>query len=246
MVEPTTQMKSPIFVALDVDNYQKAIAIAENVREFVGGFKVGPRLLIKYGPEIIKVLSDWGSVFVDNKYHDIPSTVVSAVSATLDSGATFVTVHASNGKDCLKQLSELEQEYSKKRFVKILAVTVLTSFENTSLPPNWKSQNVSDHVMDLASSAMEAGVTGLVCSGEELKTLRKRFPEAFIVTPGIRMPDGELNDQKRVLTPNLAIEEGASAIVVGRPIIEAINPRLAAKQFYDSLREVSDLRLQKD
>lgn len=228
-------MNKPIFVALDVDSEERAKLLAKEVQSYVGGFKLGPRLLIKYGPGLIQELSEYGEVFVDNKYFDIPSTVVSAVRSTFEAGATFVTVHACNGRECLLQLAELERELNQKRSFKILAVTVLTSFNTQNKPANWKDSSLESQVVDLAGEAFSSGLTGIVCSGHEVKLLRNKFPQGYFVTPGIRLPEDKADDQKRVLTPNLAIKNGASALVVGRPIVGAENPREAAKKIWESI-----------
>ena len=115
-----TNLKSPIFLALDVDDEGHALELAEQVSDYVGGFKVGPRLTYKYGARIVKQLSQIAPVFVDNKYHDIPNTVLSAIKATFEAGATFTTVHSSNGPEALKQIKKLQDELAQIRPFKIL------------------------------------------------------------------------------------------------------------------------------
>ncbi|MCB0391823.1 MAG: orotidine-5'-phosphate decarboxylase [Bdellovibrionales bacterium] len=228
-------MKIPIFVALDVDCKNEALTLAKKVAPYVGGFKLGPRLLIKYGESIIQEVAKLGEVFVDNKYHDIPSTVYSAVQSTFDAGATYVTIHASNGHECLKKLAQLERELNKQRFFKILVVTVLTSFDENNKPSNWQDKPLSDQVYDLAREAFSAGLSGIVCSGVEVKSLKEKFPQGFFVTPGIRLAENSADDQKRILTPGEAIRRGASALVVGRPIVKAQQPEEAASRFAQAI-----------
>lgn len=228
-------MKNPIFVALDVDDQDKALRIASEVRPYVGGFKLGPRLLIKYGPEMIHKLSEWGEVFVDNKYNDIPSTVVSAVKATFEQGASFTTVHASCGPLALKELANLEVELNKTRFFRILAVSVLTSFEISHLPANWVDSSILDQVLKLSQQVYESGLRGLVCSGAEISQIKSKFTDMECVVPGIRLTDNQVHDQKRVLTPSEALKRGASYLVIGRPIIEASQPVEAARKIFESL-----------
>lgn len=228
-------LKNPIFVALDIDNDQQALQLAKNISGFVGGFKVGPRLTFKYGAKFVRELSEIGPVFVDNKYHDIPSTVLSALRTTHESGATFATVHASNGPEALKDIAKLEFELNKIRSFKVLSVTVLTSFNHINLPTNWQEEPPQKHVLLLAEQTIESGIDGLVCSPEEVKILREKFPQSFLVTPGIRLPENSKGDQARVMGPKEAINAGASALVIGRPIVEANDPIDAARKFSELL-----------
>lgn len=229
-------MRKPVFVALDVDDDHTAIKIASETAPFVGGFKIGPRLVLRYGSDLIGKLARSAPVFVDCKFHDIPSTVVSALEAAHSAGATFATVHASNGLDCLREVARLETELSKRRAFRVLAVTVLTSFKENHLPLNWQPGSVQDHVLKLASLAMDAGLSGLVCSPLEVAALRAKYSEAFLVTPGIRSAADSsdkaksTDDQARTMTPSQALQAGASALVIGRPIVNAPNPRDAAER----------------
>src|SRR5690606_29822916 len=135
-------------------------------------------------------------VFVDCKFYDIPNTMEAAVRAVFDEGATLTTVHAMAGKEALSRLAELEAELNSHRPFKILAVTILTSYTQESLPPNFSKDPISHQVQWLADLALESGITGLVCSAHEVQALRARYKEAYIVTPGIRFPNESLNDQK--------------------------------------------------
>lgn len=217
-------LKNPIFVALDVDNLDTAYRFAEQLSGRVGGFKVGPRLLIRFGPQVIEKIAKFGPVFVDNKYYDIPSTMVAALEATFESGATFATIHAQCGSEALKALADLEKKLNEKRPFKILAVTVLTSYSAQTVPPNWKPLQFIEHVEALADATMRAGLTGIVCSPEEASAIRRRHPQSFLVTPGIRLTAEKSDDQSRIMTPKNAIAAGASALVIGRPILSAANP----------------------
>ncbi len=236
-------MKRPVFVALDVDDDRSAIKIASETAPFVGGFKIGPRLILRYGSELIGKLARSAPVFVDCKFHDIPSTVVSALEAAHSAGASFATVHASNGVECLREVARIEKELSKSRAFRVLAVTVLTSFNESNLPGNWRTDTVKNHVFKLADLAMEAGLSGLVCSPLEVAALRAKFGHAFLVTPGIR-PANESkastalpksDDQARTMTPSQALQAGANALVIGRPIVSMPNPRDAAERIAKTL-----------
>ena len=226
---PQILTKSPLIVALDVDERLRALSLAQELMDVAGAFKVGPRLIHKYGESIVRELGQFGPVFVDCKFFDIPSTMVSAVRASFESGATLVTVHAMAGIEALTALAKLEKELNEIRPFQILAVTILTSFSPETLPPVMKAQEIREHVKELAALVKKSGLTGIVCSPEELSDLQGQG--FYIVTPGIRFTLEEKGDQKRVLGPDQAMQLGASALVVGRPIIEAKNPRETALDY---------------
>ncbi len=226
----------PIFVALDLDTDSDAIEIAKKASDYVGGFKVGPRLVVKYGESLIKKLSEMGEVFVDNKYFDIPTTTCAAIQSTFNAGASFATVHAQNGLETLRDLAQLEKGLNKERAFKILSVTVLTSFSKETLPLFHQSHSIEDQVNQLAKESIESGLSGIVCSASEVNSLREQFSNSFLVTPGIRLPEDEVGDQKRVFGPKEALIAGASALVVGRPIYKAKDPKKAAQRFFDAIQ----------
>lgn len=228
-------MKNPIIVALDVDSREQALKLADQLADVVGGFKVGPRLCLRYGQDLVKEIAARGPVFVDNKHFDIPSTMEAAVRASFEAGATLVTVHALSGKEALTKMAAVEKELNQQRPFKILAVTILTSWDQNSMPSNLKQQPISQHVTDLAGLVLESGMTGLVCSPHELDLLQNKG--LYLVTPGIRFSIDSLGDQKRVMGPAEAIHAGASALVVGRPIIEAKNPLETATDYVMALYE---------
>jgi orotidine-5'-phosphate decarboxylase len=198
---------------------------------------VGPRLALRYGEPFLKEVARHGSMFVDNKYFDIPNTMASAVRASFEVGAAFCTVHAQAGKEALAQLAELEAELCKIRPFRILAVTVLTSFKQETLPPMVSKIPIADQTVTLAKLVIESGLSGLVCSPEEVESLRKLFPGAFLVTPGVRLSGEDRGDQKRVSDPITALKRGASALVVGRPIYESLEPAKAAKFYYEEIQK---------
>lgn len=220
-------LKNPLILALDVDDKSDAMKILDHVGDLVGGIKLGPRMLYRYGAEIVTEIAEIAPVFVDNKYFDIPSTMVAAVRASFEAGATLVTVHALAGSVALKELHKLEVELNQIRPFKILAVTILTSWDQSSMPASFHSWSVENHVRSLTQEVYNSGLRGLVCSGHELEYLN--YPGLFKVTPGIRLSTEQNNqqseDQKRIMTPKQAIKAGASALVVGRPILQAHKPR---------------------
>jgi len=230
-------IKNPIILALDVDDQREAEKFLNLVGDLVGAIKLGPRLVYRYGSDFVKACSLKAPVFVDNKYFDIPSTMVAAVKASFESGATLVTVHALSGREALAQLAQLEIELNKVRPFKILAVTILTSWDQTSFPESFKKLSVSDHVMSLTTLVKDAGLSGLVCSAHEIELLKtyNLFHDLYVVTPGVRLNTTTNCDQKRVMNPRDAIKAGASALVIGRPILESANPRQTVEDILGSL-----------
>lgn len=232
------QLNHPVFVALDVDTSEEALELVKQTRAFVGGFKVGPRLCLRYGEPLLKEVARNGSLFMDNKHFDIPSTMEAAVRASFDMGASFCTVHAQSGGEALQLMAKVEDELCKIRPFRVLSVTVLTSFKQDALPAVTKSMPIADQVASLAKLTIESGLTGIVCSPEEVENLRQKFPTAYLVTPGVRLAHDDRGDQQRVSDPCTALRRGASALVVGRPIYESLEPAQAAKKYYEEIQKV--------
>lgn len=228
-------MVNPLIVALDVDTREKALSLANTLADVVGGFKLGPRLCLRYGMEFVKEMAKKGPIFLDNKHFDIPSTMEAAVRASFEAGASLVTVHALSGREALERMAAVEKELNQQRPFRILAVTILTSWDEKSVPGNLKSQPISRHVIELATLVKDSGLRGLVCSPHELDLLQNR--DLYLVTPGIRSSMNSSGDQKRTLSPREALEKGASALVVGRPILEAVDPRAAAQEIAMAFNE---------
>ncbi|OFZ31453.1 MAG: orotidine 5'-phosphate decarboxylase [Bdellovibrionales bacterium RIFCSPHIGHO2_01_FULL_40_29] len=227
-----TFVRNPVILALDVDTIEDARKILDHVGDMIGGVKVGPRLVYKYGASLVQEFSEIAPVFVDNKYFDIPSTMESAVRASFQAGATLVTVHALAGLVALTGLAALEIELNRIRPFKILAVTILTSWENSSFPENFHSWTVENHVRSLSQLVYRSGLRGLVCSGHELEFLSQK--DFFKVVPGIRLSSDEAQDQKRVMTPKQAMKSGAQALVVGRTILKSTQPRQTILEILES------------
>ncbi len=227
-------LKNPLIFALDVDSEEEAFKRLKPVIDLVGGVKIGPRLAYRYGAPFIAKVAAQASVFVDNKYFDIPSTMKAAVKASFDAGATLVTVHAMSGLEALKELSQLELELNRIRPFKILAVTILTSWEKSSLPENFHSWSIENHVKSLSQLVYQSGIRGLVCSGHELELISQK--DFFKIIPGIRLSSdsGGASDQKRIMTPKEAMKAGAQALVVGRPILESSDPRQTVLEILES------------
>jgi len=231
-----SEPKWRIIVALDTDSPQKALEIARSLVNEVGLFKVGMELFPRGGPQLIEEIHKMGSeTFIDLKFNDTPNTVNGAVRSIVALGSHFTTVHASGGKTMLQAAAQAANGTSTT----VLAVTVLTSMKN------WADlsevgvlfSTLREQVLLLARLAKEAGVGGIVCSAMEVAEVRSLVgPDITIVTPGIRFPEGDVGDQKRVVTPEEAIRMGADYIVVGRPITRALDPVAAARRFAEAVK----------
>ncbi len=207
-----------IIVAIDCDR-EEAIDIAQSLKGTATWLKVGMTLFYQEGPEIVKLFKEMGfKVFLDLKFHDIPHQIQGAARAAALSGADMVTAHAIGGLDmmkaCVAGLNSVEGENPVS-----LGITVLTSMNQDDLTRGGITRSVTDQVCALAKLAKEAGLTGVVASPQEAAMLREVLgPEAYIVTPGVRPAGSSLDDQNRVATPKEAFENGASHLVIGRPI----------------------------
>jgi orotidine-5'-phosphate decarboxylase len=231
----SSPMRNPIILALDVDTRDQALKIADDLAGIVGGFKLGPRLCLRYGMDFVKEVAQRGPIFLDNKHFDIPSTMEAAIRASFEAGASLVTIHALSGMEAMKRLAVVEKELNAIRPFKILAVTILTSWDEKSVPQNMKAQPISQHVVDLATLVQDSGLTGIVCSPHELDLLQNRG--LYLVTPGIRFSMQDSGDQKRIMGPKEAMLGGASSLVVGRPILEAKNIKETATDFVMAVYE---------
>jgi orotidine-5'-phosphate decarboxylase len=212
--------------ALDVPTLREADALIELLGESVGVFKVGLELFTAHGPDAVRAVHARGrKCFLDLKVHDIPATVARSVQSAADLGAAFLTLHAACGPQGLREAARAANGSA----LRLLAVTVLTSMDDEALAAIGMPTPASHAVDRLADLAWASGVQGFVCSPAECGALRKRLgPSAYLVTPGVRPAGAKLGDQRRVATPGTAIADGASLLVVGRPIRDAADPRAAA------------------
>ena len=227
---------NPVFVALDTPSLEAASALAARVAPFVGGLKVGLEFVSANGPAGVRAMVKTGrSVFLDVKLHDIPNTVAGAMKALAPLGAAIVNVHASGGAAMMR--AAVEAARSVNPAPKVIAVTVLTSLEAGDLAAMGVAGTPLEQVVRLAKLTRDCGVDGVVCSPREIAAVRAACgPEFLIVTPGVRPAGGALDDQRRVMTPKRAIEEGADLLVSGRPITGAPDPAEAARSILAELR----------
>ena len=218
-------MSNPVYLALDLPQLDAARALAEKVKSHVGGFKLGLEFFCAHGHHGVHEIAHVGlPIFLDLKLHDIPNTVAGAMQAIHVLEPAVVTIHASGGRAMMEDAKAAAAESCK-----VVAVTMLTSLDERDLQRTGVAGSAHDQVMRLAELAETAGLDGIVCSGQEVAAVHKQWKDGFFVVPGLR-PGGKANgDQKRVVTPRQARDDGASVLVIGRPISRADDPLAAAR-----------------
>jgi orotidine-5'-phosphate decarboxylase len=226
---------SPIFVAIDTADLARAKDIARAVRGVAGGIKLGLEFFAAQGPAGVAELSEFElPIFLDLKLHDIPNTVAKAVQALRPLKPAILTVHAAGGRAMLENAKAAASPDTK-----VVAVTVLTSLDEKDLAAAGVKGGPADQVQRLAALAHSAGLDGIVCSGEEVGAARKAWPGGFFVVPGVRPKGGGAGsraaDQKRTVTPRGAIDDGASILVIGRPVTEADDSAAAVRSIAATL-----------
>lgn len=217
-----------LIIALDVTAKADVVRLVETLRSRVKLFKVGLRLFLSEGAGVFELIHDLGGqVFLDLKFHDIPSQVANACRQATRLKAKMLTVHVSGGTEMMREAAKATTAAAKELEVErpaLLGVTVLTSLDQPALAGLGVGRNVLKQVAHLATLAKEAGLDGVVCSPLEIAAIRQAVGEDFlIVTPGIRL-EAEEGEQKRITGPKTAIEAGADFLVIGRPVIEAPDP----------------------
>ena len=218
-------MSNPIYLALDLPRLDAAEALARKVKGHIGGIKLGLEFFCAHGHHGVHELAHVGlPIFLDLKLHDIPNTVAAAMQAIHVLEPAIVTVHAAGGRAMMEDAKAAAGEHTR-----VVGVTVLTSLDDSDLAATGIGGNAHDQALRLAELAHAAGLDGIVCSGHEVGAVRRQWKDGFFVVPGLRPADGKLGDQKRIVTPRQARDDGASVLVIGRPISRAEDPVAAAR-----------------
>jgi orotidine-5'-phosphate decarboxylase len=228
--------KDRLAVALDFPDEKEAIRLVDQLGQTCQWYKVGMELYYAAGNSIVQKLRDRGfNIFLDLKLHDIPNTVAGAVRSATQAGVSLLTIHASGGGAMMTAAADAASAPNSPR---LLAVTVLTSMDANELAGIGITASPADQVLRLAKLAKKSGINGMVCSPEEVALLRKETgPDTLLVIPGIRPAGADIGDQKRIATPAQAIAQGASLLVVGRPITRATDPAAAAQSILDEIEQ---------
>ncbi|AQM19847.1 MULTISPECIES: orotidine-5'-phosphate decarboxylase [Vibrio] len=225
-----------VIVALDYEQQAEALAFVDKIDPNSCRLKVGKEMFTLFGPDFVRELHKRGfSVFLDLKFHDIPNTCSKAVRAAAELGVWMVNVHASGGERMMSASRQILEPYGNDRPL-LIAVTVLTSMEQSDLRGIGIDVAPKEHVMRLASLTQNAGLDGVVCSAQEAHMLKSHLGQEFkLVTPGIRPIGSETGDQRRIMTPSEAIKAGSDYLVIGRPITQATRPDEVLKAINDTL-----------
>ncbi|HEY8175581.1 MAG TPA: orotidine-5'-phosphate decarboxylase [Gemmatimonadaceae bacterium] len=220
-------------VALDVESAGVAVRLVEELGDLCRFYKIGSELYTAEGPAVVRQVQERGaSVFLDLKFHDIPNTVRGAVRSAAHLGVQLLSIHATGGRPMLEAAVEGVREAAAN--CEIFGVSVLTSMDSRALSVAWGRpvSSIPDEVLRLGQLAIDAGIHGIVCSGEEAAAVRAKFGDSLAtLVPGVRLAGGDRQDQRRVVTPRQAAVAGASYIVIGRPVTTAKSPP-------DAMREV--------
>jgi len=229
-----------IIIALDGMDKNNVLNLLEKIPEIIW-VKVGLELFVSEGPDVLSILKDKGKkIFLDLKFHDIPTTVARACFSASQTGAEFISLHTCSGAKALKMANEAAHEGATKvnlKPPKLLGITILTSWTRESFVNDLQiHQSIDQRVKHLAEIASKSGLGGCVCSPREVKFLREVYPEPFeLVTPGIRSLGSEINDQSRVSDASEALKMGASKLVIGRAITQSNDPTYMFKSFCEKV-----------
>ncbi|MBU3016578.1 orotidine-5'-phosphate decarboxylase [Paraglaciecola agarilytica] len=219
-------MQDPkVVIALDFDVKKEALDFVDRIDPSQCRLKVGKEMFTYFGPDLVRTLvAKKFDVFLDLKFHDIPNTVAKACIAAADLGVWMVNVHASGGEDMMVRAREGLAQFGQDK-PHLIAVTVLTSMDQRQLSQIAIQSSPMEHVLTLASLTKQAGLDGVVCSAQEAKMLKESLGKGFmLVTPGIRPQGSDVGDQKRIMTPQEAMQVGVDYMVIGRPITQASDP----------------------
>lgn len=224
-------MSNPIYLALDIPNLDKSVALIKRVKGHIGGVKLGLEFFCAHGHHGVHEIARLGlPIFLDLKLHDIPNTVAAAMQAIHVLEPAIVTIHASGGRAMME-----DAKAAAGLNTKVVAVTLLTSLDDNDIHQVGFSGTAHEQVMRLAELAEKSGLDGIVCSGREVKAVHQQWHNGFFVVPGLRPAGAALGDQKRAVTPRQARDDGASVLVIGRPISRADDPVAAARAIEGTL-----------
>jgi len=226
-----------VVIALDYDNKAQVLAFIEQLDPTTCRLKIGKEMFTHFGPEFVQLLVSKGfDIFLDLKFHDIPNTVAKAVKAAADLGVWMVNVHASGGRRMMEAAKAVLEPYGDKAPL-LIAVTVLTSMDQSDLTELGINLTPAEQVKRLALLTKSSGLDGVVCSSHEAEELKALLGDEFkLVTPGIRPEGSDAGDQRRIKTPKQAIDSGSDYLVIGRPITQAEDPVTVLHNINDSLR----------
>ncbi|EID9636852.1 orotidine-5'-phosphate decarboxylase [Salmonella enterica subsp. enterica serovar Muenster] len=229
--------ESPVVVALDYHERDKALAFVDKIDPRDCRLKVGKEMFTLFGPQLVRDLQQRGfDVFLDLKFHDIPNTTARAVAAAADLGVWMVNVHASGGARMMAAARDALAPFGKDAPL-LIAVTVLTSMETSDLRDLGVTLSPAEHAERLARLTQQCGLDGVVCSAQEAVRFKQAFGATFkLVTPGIRPAGSEAGDQRRIMTPEQALSAGVDYMVIGRPVTQSVDPAQTLKDINASLK----------
>ena len=247
MISHPALIRAPrVFCALDTQDLPAALALAGAMQEAGCGIKLGLEFFCAQGPQGVRAIRDAYpalALFLDLKFHDIPNTVAQAVEAACAFAPDFMTLHAGGGIDMMRAAQDSTENAASRFGVSVpqlLAVTVLTSLDDAGLRMVGQKTPAAQQVLNLAERALESGIRGIVCAGPEIAAMRREFGTGpILMVPGIR-PEGmgaEMQDQKRVMTPLQAVRDGATHLVIGRPITKSPDPVQAARAILSGIED---------
>ena len=224
-------MENKIIIPLDLDG-KEALELAKILDPKICRLKVGNQLFTSSGPKIVKEFQQQGfDIFLDLKFHDIPNTVKQSIKNVLDLLPDYITVHLSGGYQMIKELNDI------KRKTKIIGVSMLTSLDDKDLKNMGVNFGKQNFINNLVKIGVKAGIDGIVCSPKEVEYLKKSYKNLIFVTPGIRLPTENRDDQKRVESPKFAVKAGSDILVIGRSITKSKNPVNTLKKIVQNIND---------
>ena len=226
------EKKKLIFCALDFTNLEESINFTNKIKNHIGGVKLGLEFFTKNGPNGVEKIKKIGlPIFLDLKFHDIPNTVKQSIKNVLDLSPDYITVHLSGGYQMIKELNDI------KKKTKIIGVSMLTSLDDKDLKNMGVNFGKQNFINNLVKIGVKAGIDGIVCSPKEVKYLKKSYKNLIFVTPGIRLPRENRDDQKRVESPKFAVKAGSDILVIGRSITKSKNPVNTLKKIVQNIND---------